>query len=243
MDKINPLEMTPDELRTTAIMQRKNGKIFLIIGICTLPFFIGILFLLLSVMFYSAAKSYIKRADSKERELNTPITRYVIFDFETNGLSPKTNRVIEVGALKIENGEVVDKFSTLVNPQRNLTKRITDLTGITSEMLIDAPLEIDVFKEFADFAKGYILTAYNVNFDIGFLDETLKRLGIPFGSVEYFDTMKIARQNFKNVENYKLETIMQSLNPDYIQNHRALDDCYAVKTILDRITLTREVLL
>ena len=128
MDKINPLEMTPDELRTTAIMQRKNGKIFLIIGICTLPFFIGILFLLLSVMFYSAAKSYIKRADSKERELNTPITRYVIFDFETNGLSPKTNRVIEVGALKIENGEVVDKFSTLVNPQRNLTKRITDLT-------------------------------------------------------------------------------------------------------------------
>ena len=54
--------------------------------------------------------------------------------------------------------------------------------------------------EFADFAKGYILTAYNVNFDIGFLDETLKRLGIPFGSVEYFDTMKIARQNFKNVK-------------------------------------------
>lgn len=235
MTQTNPLEMTPDELRAYVVKQKKAGKVFLIVGICTLPLIIGILFLLFSAMIFVGANSFSKMADKKEKELNAPITQYVIFDLETNGLSPKTNRVIEIGALKIENGEIIDKFSTLVNSQKNLTKKITDLTGITYEMLLDAPLEIDAFSEFADFAEGYILTAYNANFDMSFLNDALKRLGIPFRDAGHFDTMKIARQNFNNVENYRLETVAQSINPDFVQSHRALDDCYAIKTILDRV--------
>ena len=173
---------------------------------------------------------------------NNPIKSYTIIDFETTGLNPKSNRFIEIGALKIINNSIVREYTTLVNPQKNITKKITQLTGITNEMLFDAPLEQDVFPEFVRFIQGLPICAYNVNFDINFLSETLKRINIGMRNVECFDALKIARNNFAGLENYKLETVIKSIDPSFEQSHRALSDCYAVHKILKNFNLTRTIL-
>ena len=164
---------------------------------------------------------------------NIPITEYIIFDFETTGLNPRTDRVIEIAAMKVRNKQIIDTFESFVNPKKNITKIITEINGITNEMVMDAPTEEAIFPLFANYINNQTITAYNVNFDISFLDSALKRIGVAI-NVDYFDSLKIARNIFSGVPNYKLETIMRTLIPNYIQRHRALQDCYAVKNILDR---------
>lgn len=180
--------------------------------------------------------------DYYKKLTNPIIDNYIIFDFETTGLNPRTDRVIEIGALKVKNSVVIDSFSTLINPKKNITKKISELTGITSDMLIDAPFEETVFYDFLDFIGDDMLVAYNVNFDINFLGETLKRIGVTSAKIDYFDAMGLSKLNFPNLENYKLCTVVKSLNPNFVQEHRALSDCYAVKEILDRITITKDML-
>ena len=180
--------------------------------------------------------------ERQNRLANPIVDEYIIFDFETTGLSSKTDKVIEIGALKVKNHIVIDKFSTFVNPQKNISRKISELTGITSEMLIDAPLEEEAFYDFLNFIRDGLLVAYNVNFDINFLGETLKRIGVTSMRIDYFDAMELAKLNFLNLKNYKLCTVVQSLNPNFAQEHRAISDCYAVKEILDRVTITRDML-
>ena len=183
--------------------------------------------------FINKIKEQLKIADDNE-----PITDYVIIDFETNGLNPKSNRIIEIGAVKVSNKEVVDTFETFVNPMRNITKKITDINGITNEMVMDAPTEDVILPEFIEFVKDLPITAYNISFDLNFFEAALNRMNNHIESVLCFDALKIARANYPELPNHKLETVMQHLYPGFEQPHRALQDCFAVKHILDRTTVT-----
>ena len=118
--------------------------------------------------------------------------KYVVFDLETTGFSPEKNRIIEFGAVKVENGEITGRFSKFVNPHIPIPYRIKQLTGISDEMVVDAdPIE-KVLPEFLAFSEGCVLAGHNVSFDIGFVRENCRRLGLdcPFTTV---DTLGIAR--------------------------------------------------
>ena len=104
---------------------------------------------------------------------------FVVFDIETTGFSPIHNRIIEIGAVKIENGEMTGKFSTFVNPDVPIPFEIEKLTGINDEMVIGAPMIEQVLPQFMEFCQGAVLVAHNANFDMGFIMENAARLGLP----------------------------------------------------------------
>lgn len=122
---------------------------------------------------------------------------YVVLDFETTGLDPLYDRIIEVGALRVENGRIVNQFNTLVNPGFEISAFITDLTGITNEMLSTAPMLVDVLPSLIDFIGSTVILGHNVNFDINFLytacEQLLKQ---PFTN-DFIDTMRLSRRIFK----------------------------------------------
>lgn len=184
-----------------------------------------------------------KKEKSKKRGIFNPeISDYVIFDFETTGLNPKSDRIIQIGAVKIVHGEVVAKYSTYVNPMKNITKKITEINGITNEMVMDAPTEDVALPEFMEFIKKLPITAYNLSFDLNFLVAALDRIETDLGVIGCFDSLMIAKKEYPELPNHKLETVVKSISPNYCQNHDALDDCFAVKEILDRTTITSKMI-
>ena len=155
---------------------------------------------------------------------------YIIFDVETTGLSAFNNRLTEIGAVKIRNGEVIDKFSTFVNPEQPIPPKITEITGITQAMVQDAPLEGEALKSFLNFAGECTLVAHNAPFDMGFIRATCTRADVKY-SPNVIDTVVLARQIMPNLPNHKLNTIAKAMNLGEFNHHRALDDA----EILSRI--------
>jgi DNA polymerase-3 subunit alpha (Gram-positive type) len=147
----------------------------------------------------------------------------VIFDLETTGFNPKFEKIIEIGAVKIKDKQVVDTFSTFVNPQKPIPAKITELTSITDGMVKDAPLEKEAIEAFLDFAGNSPLVAHNADFDMGFIREATKRLGTKYEPC-YIDTLTIARSLFRDLSNHKLETIVKHLKVEVLNAHRAIDD-------------------
>ena len=148
---------------------------------------------------------------------------YVVFDFETTGLSPLKDEIIEFGAVKISNGEKVDEFSALVKPRKRVSAKITDITGISEEMLRNKPSIEQVLPEFMDFIKGSVLVAHNANFDYRFLKQQVKTvLNEAFHSV-YVDTLALSRALLKTKRN-SLDKVVKKLGLDDFNHHRALDD-------------------
>ena len=149
----------------------------------------------------------------------------IVLDFETTGMSPdQGDRAIEVGAIKLEGGEIVDRFQGLMNPGLRVSSFIEGLTGISNEMLDEAPSCGVVMDEFADFIEGYDLVAHNASFDRRFLDAELA--GIGRGYVGQFAcSMLAARRVYPNAPNHKLGTLVEykgiSNNGTF---HRALAD-------------------
>lgn len=212
--------------------------VILIIGGCALmPF--GILFIAFGGLLLFLASGYKKVIDEKieyESHLNAPLTDYVIIDFETTGLNSKTDRIIEIGALKVANGEIADTYSTYVNPMKHITKRVTDMNGISDSTVSDAPIESDILPEFAKFIEGSVLVGYNVNFDLNFLTNMSDRCNADFTPGCTVDVLKLVRNHIAGLENYKLETVMKLIEPNFIQEHRALRDCCATKKVLDYVS-------
>ena len=149
--------------------------------------------------------------------------KYVVFDIETTGFSPVTNRIIEIGAVKVENGEITERFSTFVNPQVPIPFHIEKLTSINDSMVMDAdPIEV-VLPRFLEFVGDAILVAHNANFDVSFIKENAKRQGIPV-DFTYVDTVGIARALLTGQSKYTLDAVAKTLGISQENHHRAVDD-------------------
>ena len=159
---------------------------------------------------------------------------YVVFDLETTGFSPEKNRIIEFGAVKVENGEITGRFSEFVNPQVPIPYRITQLTGISDDMVINAdPIE-KVLPRFLSFSEGCILVGHNVTFDIGFVRENCRRLGYgcPFTTV---DTLGISRALLPGHAKYTLDAVAKVLGVTLLNHHRAVDDAECTAEIFRKL--------
>ncbi len=150
---------------------------------------------------------------------------FVIVDLETTGLSPLKNEIIEIGAIKVENGQVVDTMDIFVKPKNPVSYFITNLTGITNEMLKDGYEIEDGMKKFIEFSENYTLIAHNARFDIGFLNSNMNSCFNKSLENKYLDTVKISKEIVKDLPNYKLGTLAKYFNVDYEGAHRALKDC------------------
>lgn len=157
---------------------------------------------------------------------------YVVFDVETTGLSAVHDVIIELAAVKIKNGEIIDRFSEFANPHRKLTQQIIELTHITDDMLVDAPEIDDVIKRFLEFIEGAVLVAHNARFDMGFLQEAVKRIGQKPVQNPVLDTLELARFLFPSMKNHRLNTLADKLNVKLEQHHRAIYDAEATGHIL-----------
>ena len=166
---------------------------------------------------------------------------FIVLDLETTGASPTTGCAItEIGAIAIRGGEILEEFSSFVNPQVALPEYIVNLTGITDEMLIDAPLIDEVFPDFIEFIDRHEhvhLVAHNAPFDIGFLKAAAAQLSHIWPKYEVIDTVKLARRVIERseIENYKLGTLSQFFNTKALPNHRALDDVKTTVEVLHRL--------
>ncbi len=158
--------------------------------------------------------------DSQNQDLDAD---YVVFDLETTGFSPETNRIIEIGAVKVQNGKIVEKFSTFVNPQVPIPFRIEQLTSINDSMVIDAPVIADILPEFMKFCEGCVMVAHNADFDMSFIKKNCQRLDIPCKPT-IVDTVALARVLLPNLNRFKLDTVAKALGVSLENHHRAVDD-------------------
>lgn len=158
----------------------------------------------------------------------------VVFDFETTGLNADTCEIIEIGAVKVKNGVCVETFSTLINPKQKLSQEITNITGITNEMLVFAPSLEDVIADFYKFTKGSVLSAYNIGFDIKFLKNAGLKYRYNFNN-EQIDTLELARNKIASLSNYKLSTVVKALNISLVDAHRALNDAIATAKVFIKL--------
>jgi DNA polymerase III subunit alpha, Gram-positive type len=148
---------------------------------------------------------------------------FVVFDIETTGFSPVKNRVIEIGAVKIENQKITGRFSSFINPKTPIPFQIEQLTGIRDEMVINAPLIEEVLPDFLSFCEGSILVAHNANFDISFMKHNAERLGLNF-DFTYIDTLGISRLLFPSHKKHTLDAVAKHMGVVLTSHHRAVDD-------------------
>lgn len=151
----------------------------------------------------------------------------VFLDIETTGISPATARITEIGAIRVEAGKIVKTFHHLVNPEEPVPWNITRLTGITDEMLWDAPRFQSIAAELELFLDQAIFVAHNVNFDYSFIKSEFARLGQNF-YIERFCTARLSRKLYPEQRRHNLDTIIASHKIDVKDRHRALDDALAL---------------
>lgn len=162
---------------------------------------------------------------------NIPIDGdYVIFDVETTGFSPIKDRLTEIGAVKFSGGKAGERFNTFVNPHMPIPSKVVELTGITDQMVADAPDEADAVRDFLDFCGDAVLVAHNADFDISFINAASERCGYAF-TPTYIDTVKMARALLPDIKNHKLNTVAEALKLGDFNHHRASDDAYILSEI------------
>ncbi len=147
----------------------------------------------------------------------------VVFDLETTGLSNRSCRIIEIGAVKIKNGEIIDKMDIFVDPECEISDEITALTSITNDMVKGALKEREAVEKFLDFAGDRLLIAHNANFDIGFIRVATERCGLPFTN-SFLDTVGLSKYVNPELKNHKLDTIAKFYKLEDFHHHRASDD-------------------
>ena len=169
-------------------------------------------------------------ANSKGQSLDQS---YVVFDLETTGFSPVVDRIIEIGAVRVEKGQITDRFSTFVNPQIPIPFKIENLTGISDDMVMSAPFIEDVLSDFLEFCEGSVLVAHNAGFDMSFIEQNCERQGMKreFTSA---DTVAMARFLLPGLNRFKLDTVAKALGVSLDNHHRAVDDAACTAEIFVR---------
>ena len=148
----------------------------------------------------------------------------IVFDIETTGLSVKSERITEIGAVRMVGGEVKESFNTFINPGIPIPAKITELTGITNAMVADAPSEEEGLRKFYDFCGDCrVLVAHNASFDTGFIRASARRCHMPYDFTAV-DTVPLARALYKGLKNYRLDTVASYLKLPPFNHHRACDD-------------------
>ncbi len=175
----------------------------------------------------------IERLRTVYGDAKAPISgEFVAFDIETTGLSPKSDRIIEIGAVIFKNGEVLGSFNALVNPGRPIPQKITQLTGIDDSMVAGADSIDQVLPKFLEFVGGRVLAAHNATFDISFISEACRGLSIEFDPT-FIDSRNMSRGMLQGITKFDLESVAKELNIPAFNHHRASDDAGVVAYILE----------
>lgn len=148
---------------------------------------------------------------------------FICFDIETTGLSAKRDKITEIGAVKVVNGEIADTFSTFANPEMPIPQKITQLTGITDAMVKDAPSQSEAVSAFLEFAGDNVLVAHNAPFDTSFIRKACEDMGKEYNYTS-IDTVAISRAILSDIKNCKLDTVAKYLRLGEFNHHRATDD-------------------
>ena len=164
-------------------------------------------------------------SNSKKQSIDTT---YCVFDLETTGISHITEKITEIGAIKIKNGEIVDTFETFVNPEKPIPEEVVNVTHITDEMVKDSETIEKVMPKFLEFIGDSVLVAHNADFDIGYIKYNCENLGLDFDN-SHIDTLRLAKAIYPEFGRYNLGYIAEKLNIKVDVAHRALDD---VKTLV-----------
>ena len=159
---------------------------------------------------------------------------FVAFDLETTGLSSRTDRIIEIGAVVLKNGEEVDRFQTFVDPERTLERKIVELTGITDEMLQGAPKIEEVLPKFLNFVGDRVLVAHNSDFDTGFIRAECERLGYDYHYTAA-DTLILSQNLLPHLNKFKLNIVSNALSLPDFNHHRAADDAMTCGLIMAKL--------
>jgi DNA polymerase-3 subunit alpha (Gram-positive type) len=155
---------------------------------------------------------------------------FTVFDIETTGLSNINDEIIEIGAVKIKEGKIIDTFETFVNPKIPISSFITKLTGIDESMVKDAPSIEEILPKFLEFASNSVLVAHNANFDVSFIKSKAKKFNLNVNNA-VLDTLELSRHLYKDLKNYKLDTLADYLQVKLEHHHRAVDDARATAEI------------
>lgn len=156
---------------------------------------------------------------------------FVIFDIETTGLSKETESITEIGAVKVVDGKIIDRFSTFVNPERPIPAEITKLTGITNEMVADAPVITEILPKFLEFCQDAVLVAHNANFDTGFIRLNAERKCDIEVKNTVLDTLELSRALLPELKKHKLDIICEQLGVYLEGHHRAVNDAEATAEV------------
>ena len=159
---------------------------------------------------------------------------YVVFDVETTGLSPASgDRIVEIGAVKLRNGQIVDEWESFVNPERDIPIEATNVNNITNEMVSDAPLSADVMPQFLNFVGGACLCGHNVKFDLEFVCHELSLVSRKFhDQTPAIDTLAMAKRLIPHLNSFRLASLAQSLGVPIKETHRALADVKLTANVL-----------
>jgi len=158
---------------------------------------------------------------------------YVVVDIETTGFSASSDKITEIGAVKIENGVITEEFSQLIDPGIPIPWRITEITGITSDMVDGKPTIEEALPLFFEFCTGCTIVAHNARFDMGFIKFNAARHGFDC-NFRILDTLAMARRVFPYLANHKLDTVARHLEVELLKHHRAADDARATAHIFLR---------
>ena len=178
------------------------------------------------------AKRFAKHVQNQKDE----IEEYVVFDVETTGLSSAHDRIIEIGAIKVIDGVVAEQFERLIKQDMAIPNKVKQLTGITEEMVRQNGVEEKTaLKETLDFIENMNLVMHNAAFDFIFLRQTCQRNGEPIPTNKVTDTLRIAKQKIKDIDDYKLSTLAKYFGIENVAAHRVLSDCHTTKLIYEKL--------
>ena len=155
---------------------------------------------------------------------------FVVFDLETTGFSNKNDKITEIGAVKVENFKIVDRFSQLINPQKDISYKVQELTGITNDLIKDKPTIEEILPKFVEFIGDSVLVAHNANFDMGFMQQKCREQNIEFKNTSV-DTLTLARTLLPHMKRFRLNLIAKELGIPLLNHHRAVDDAEATAHI------------